>query len=182
MKNLYIIAPIIAALALGACGSSDSPAYDNSLVPANATKPVTPVTIADTLLSDTAKTTAAINTAPVVTQSQALPAKNNVTISTTPAVAQSQAVTTKITAGLNPAHGQPGHRCDITVGAPLNSPVQNTASPQVQSSPVTTTPVIQQQATGQKAPSIGNSTGKINPPHGQPGHDCAVQVGAPLKN
>ena len=24
-------------------------------------------------------------------------------------------------AGLNPAHGQPGHRCDIAVGAPLNS-------------------------------------------------------------
>jgi len=22
---------------------------------------------------------------------------------------------------LNPAHGQPGHRCDIAVGAPLNS-------------------------------------------------------------
>ncbi|MEI9909110.1 MAG: hypothetical protein WDO71_05235 [Bacteroidota bacterium] len=25
------------------------------------------------------------------------------------------------TAGLNPAHGQPGHRCDISVGAPLDS-------------------------------------------------------------
>lgn len=24
-------------------------------------------------------------------------------------------------AGKNPAHGQPGHRCDIAVGAPLNS-------------------------------------------------------------
>src|SRR4028118_1175488 len=25
---------------------------------------------------------------------------------------------------LNPQHGQPGHRCDIAVGAPLNSPVK----------------------------------------------------------
>ncbi|MBK6446410.1 MAG: hypothetical protein IPF81_14275 [Bacteroidetes bacterium] len=24
--------------------------------------------------------------------------------------------------GMNPAHGQPGHRCDIAVGAPLSSP------------------------------------------------------------
>jgi hypothetical protein len=23
--------------------------------------------------------------------------------------------------GMNPAHGQPGHRCDIPVGQPLNS-------------------------------------------------------------
>lgn len=27
---------------------------------------------------------------------------------------------------LNPAHGQPGHRCDIAVGAPLNSPKKDT--------------------------------------------------------
>jgi len=26
----------------------------------------------------------------------------------------------KPTVGLNPAHGQPGHKCDISVGAPLN--------------------------------------------------------------
>jgi hypothetical protein len=25
------------------------------------------------------------------------------------------------TAGMNPKHGEPGHRCDIAVGAPLNS-------------------------------------------------------------
>ncbi len=24
--------------------------------------------------------------------------------------------------GMNPPHGQPGHRCDIAVGAPLDSP------------------------------------------------------------
>ena len=27
-----------------------------------------------------------------------------------------------IAPGMNPPHGQPGHRCDIAVGAPLDSP------------------------------------------------------------
>ncbi len=35
--------------------------------------------------------------------------------------------------GMNPPHGQPGHRCDIAVGAPLNSP------PAKITTPVTTT-------------------------------------------
>ncbi|WP_417360960.1 hypothetical protein [Galbibacter sp.] len=56
------------------------------------------------------------------------------------------------TAGLNPPHGQPGHRCDIAVGAPLggNSMLNSDAS-------VT-----------------------LNPPHGQAGHRCDIAVGAPL--
>lgn len=67
----------------------------------------------------------------------------------------------------NPAHGEPGHRCDIPVGAPLNSPPNPSTAPQVpiQNQPSTTAPT---------------GSGKINPPHGQPGHDCAVPVGAPL--
>jgi hypothetical protein len=28
---------------------------------------------------------------------------------------------TKTAPGMNPPHGEPGHRCDIAVGAPLNS-------------------------------------------------------------
>lgn len=51
---------------------------------------------------------------------------------------------------LNPPHGEPGHRCDIAVGQPLNSaPVQQTNA-------------------------------NVNPPHGQPGHRCDLAVGAPL--
>ena len=86
--------------------------------------------------------------------------------------------------GVNPPHGQPGHRCDLAVGAPLNGQ----ASPSVvipgnqqqnnkvitQPSPATTT-----------MPMPANTSGKgvrLNPPHGQPGHDCSVQVGQPLKS
>lgn len=79
------------------------------------------------------------------------------------------------TAGLNPAHGQPGHRCDIEVGAPLNSkPVQNNTTPTITTttnpSSVTLPPTTTQTAPG------------MNPQHGQPGHRCDIAVGAPLNS
>jgi hypothetical protein len=46
---------------------------------------------------------------------------------------QNQQTASTVT-GMNPQHGQAGHRCDIAVGAPLNSPVaaaaNSTATPQ----------------------------------------------------
>jgi hypothetical protein len=174
MKNVYIIVCFIAVFILGACGSGDSPAYDDSLSPANATKPVTPVTIADTLLSDTTTTTAAISATPVSITPSVTPGPTTV-------VAESKPVASKNIAGLNPAHGQPGHRCDIAVGAPLNSPPVQTTS-QVQAPPVQMPQVQASPAPVQKSPSATNGLVKINPPHGQPGHDCAVKVGDPLKN
>ncbi|MBK1894509.1 hypothetical protein [Chryseobacterium paridis] len=79
----------------------------------------------------------------------------------------------KTAPGMNPPHGQPGHRCDIPVGQPLNSkpapapqPVQNV----VQSTPA---PAPQQTlASGDKP--------KLNPAHGEPFHNCSVKVGDPL--
>lgn len=71
---------------------------------------------------------------------------------------------------LNPPHGQPNHRCDIEVGAPLNSvAAPNLPMPNLQ--PLPAQPA--QSAQGAVAPGT-------NPPHGQPGHDCAIPVGAPL--
>ena len=76
---------------------------------------------------------------------------------------------------LNPKHGQPGHRCDIPEGAPLNTAPAaapaNPAAPQPMVSPVVAPPATN-----------GASGVRLNPPHGQPGHDCAVEVGKPLKN
>ncbi len=86
---------------------------------------------------------------------------------------------------LNPEHGQPGHRCDIPVGAPLNSaPQQQPApaptpsvqlTPPAQSTPAAVTPV-------QSAPPSLSQSGnvKLNPEHGQPGHRCEIPVGQPL--
>ena len=79
------------------------------------------------------------------------------------------------TAGMNPAHGQPGHRCDIAVGEPLNSPVaKTTAAPTTTTTPVTPT-VVTPTATTKTAPGM-------NPAHGQPGHRCDISVGAPLNS
>jgi hypothetical protein len=82
-------------------------------------------------------------------------------------------------AGLNPPHGQPGHDCAIAVGAPSNGSGAQVQTPATQ-------PAIQptvQPATPPAAKTNIQSTapsGKLNPAHGQPGHDCAVAVGAPL--
>lgn len=78
----------------------------------------------------------------------------------------------KTTASLNPAHGQPGHRCDIPVGADLN---QASGNVQMQQSTNTANPNV--------SPVRVNSSTETpakNPPHGQPGHDCTKPVGADL--
>lgn len=89
--------------------------------------------------------------------------------------------TNAVAASMNPAHGKPGHRCDIEVGAPLNSPVpaslSKPAASQVitqQNQPVATAaPIV--------APAVATPTAPgMNPPHGQTNHRCDIAVGAPL--
>jgi len=74
------------------------------------------------------------------------------------------------TVKLNPAHGQPGHRCDIPEGAPLNGAALPGAAPATNGVVMPSSPV-------QSAPA---ATARLNPPHGQPGHSCDVPVGQPL--
>jgi hypothetical protein len=70
---------------------------------------------------------------------------------------------------MNPPHGEPGHRCDIAVGAPLNSaPAKTTTA-------ATTTAATTTSTKATVAPGM-------NPPHGQPGHRCDIAVGAPLNS
>lgn len=73
--------------------------------------------------------------------------------------------TTQSTGGaINPAHGQPGHRCDIPVGAPLDGG--------------TSTPL--KKVTPQSQNTVPTGGAGLNPPHGQPGHRCDIKVGDPL--
>ena len=98
--------------------------------------------------------------------------------------------------GMNPAHGEPGHRCDIAVGAPLNSPPGNTqapanaptimTAPDAANPPPSPGPAVNNMPPS--APVNVNPAGSqaataagMNPPHGQPGHDCSIPVGSPLK-
>ncbi|MDQ3279171.1 MAG: hypothetical protein M3Q06_12655 [Bacteroidota bacterium] len=76
---------------------------------------------------------------------------------------------------LNPAHGQPGHRCDIPEGAPLNSAATSTPAPSALPPTMNTAPVLSQ-------PHPVNGNVKLNPAHGLPGHDCSIPVGQPLKS
>ena len=68
---------------------------------------------------------------------------------------------------LNPAHGLPGHRCDLAVGAPLTAITGTSSSVNVNSN----------QQPQSSAPPAGL---KVNPAHGMPGHRCDLQVGVPL--
>ena len=85
--------------------------------------------------------------------------------------------------GMNPPHGQPGHRCEIPVGAPLNS------KPAVKQQQ--TTQLINQKPAEKPVMKINSGNGSttiegvttlpgMNPPHGQEGHRCDIAVGAPL--
>ncbi|WP_213277744.1 hypothetical protein [Chryseobacterium indologenes] len=80
----------------------------------------------------------------------------------------------KTAPGMNPPHGQPGHRCDIPVGQPLNSkpaPAPQPAQNVVQTTPAPA-PATQNLAMGEKP--------KLNPAHGEPWHSCSLKVGDPL--
>ncbi len=102
---------------------------------------------------------------------------------TNPAVQNMSAIQTNVNTtsagtGLNPAHGQPGHRCDIAVGATLPEGGAEIVTAATANSPFITpptqnTPVIQ--------PGISTPVAAgMNPPHGQIGHRCDVEVGKPL--
>ncbi len=76
----------------------------------------------------------------------------------------------KTTAALNPVHGEPGHRCDIPVGTPLDQP----ATTNLQQTNTTINPNVSPVRVQ------GGDTPTINPPHGEPGHDCSKPVGSEL--
>lgn len=86
--------------------------------------------------------------------------------------------------GLNPAHGEPGHRCDIPVGTPLSQAPKTTSvtttptvtAPTVTAPQITTTPTVQNTTT-----TTATAPG-MNPAHGQPGHRCDIPVGQPLNS
>ena len=175
--KLYTAAALITATALVSCAGKDSNEYvDKSIIPAGSEKTTTQPAATNTTPAGT--TTA---NAPVIPGAQTVsytPPQQGTLVNSVP---QTTTAATTTAPGMNPPHGQPGHRCDISVGAPLNSkpapapaaaqPVALT-TPQQQQPPVTVTPVPNQTKTA-----LG-----MNPPHGEPGHRCDISVGAPLNS
>lgn len=84
---------------------------------------------------------------------------------------------------LNPEHGQPYHRCDIQVGAPIDSAPDQPAAQAMPQGNVgagfNTSPIAPQAATSAPLQASGPKPA-FNPEHGQPYHQCELQVGAPL--
>ena len=167
MKTILFPSFLLAILSFSACAGSDQQEETTGSVTTTqpATIPAAPVT---TVATDTAKSfftdTAKPVAVPVVSQ-QPLPKVQ--------AKAQPQAST----AGLNPEHGKPNHRCDIPVGTPLSTPIQKTTTATTPTQTLPTQPLPAQQQP------VKNASGaKLNPAHGLPGHDCAIPVGQPLKS
>jgi len=163
-----------------ACNNNgNQPDVDTSLMNSNSTP--APVSVVDTAAPYTQSTIAPIDgnaPAPVTTQqTPAAPVGAPMNIApqnnAVAPVSANQASSVK----LNPPHGQPGHDCAVEVGAPLTG---KSTLPSAQSIPQPTMPSVLT-TPQQPLPNANNGSARLNPPHGQPGHDCAVAVGAPLQ-
>jgi hypothetical protein len=181
MSKIYAVAFITVAAFFSCDNGKDKVVIDQSLVMPAAENKTTTAVPADAALQNTInaqQVAAAPNTA-------ILPATNNINLTTqSTTTAQAPVTVTTPTApqtvapGMNPAHGQPGHRCDISVGAPLNSKpaAQNNVPATVSTTPAQA-PVNVSTPTAQQTVAPG-----MNPAHGQPGHRCDIAVGAPLNS
>lgn len=132
---------------------------------------------------------APLNSAPSTTTVTQTPVQNGQVKASQPQVVTTTvAAPVKVGKGMNPSHGQPGHRCDIPVGAPLNSPVAKTASTTTAATPegsvsqgFSVTPQTNNQVPALLSTNSENKVAEgMNPAHGQPGHRCDIAVGAPL--
>jgi hypothetical protein len=170
MKKLFISVPVLMTIVLMACKSSDkeqTPTTTTTTTPAN-TPATTPTT--------TTNTNTTTPSQDVVPSGAALPP---VSQPTTVTPAPTTAV--KTAAGLNPAHGEPGHRCDIPVGSPLSTAPAKTTTPTIQPT-VNPQPVtVSQPTVVNTAPATKVAPG-MNPAHGEPGHRCDIPVGSPLNS
>jgi hypothetical protein len=182
MKNYLLILSVVACVA-ASCSSSDDDKNKKFLPrPVVSTQPEQPAPSALPVSNANAGAPQ-----PMQPQNQAVQNAGAQTVTVNPganAAQPVQVVKTPVAApatgkGLNPPHGQPGHRCDIAVGAPLDSKPNAAAAPPQPAAPVVVQQpkpvVVNQPAPAKTAPGM-------NPPHGQPGHRCDIAVGAPLNS
>lgn len=164
MKKLSFI--IASTVLLYSCETKKSTAQENTLTPS-----------ADTAMS-------VVDSSAVTDANVEMASPGNAVAATLPNTASAPSGKP----ALNPEHGKPFHRCEIAVGAPIDSAPQQSAAPQIAapqmqssnqsfntnpiSTPTVAAPVAAPQASGPKP--------AMNPAHGLPHHRCDLQVGAPL--
>jgi hypothetical protein len=186
MRYFSLIIILLSMFTWIACGHGRDSEAESITQPSSINNPsTTPVN--NTPVNPATVPTTTTSTQPQVVTLGGDPKKDQVITTTTqPVTTISQPVTTTSgNSGPNPAHGQPGHRCDIPVGSPLNSkPTQPTQPTVVQSQPTTniqptTTPFTPTPITPAQPTTVASG---INPAHGQPGHRCDIPVGSPLNS
>ncbi|OSZ77774.1 hypothetical protein CAP36_15545 [Chitinophagaceae bacterium IBVUCB2] len=163
MKHINFFAAIATSIVIISCGSSDKE-----------TQATQPTVVEGNTPSTTSTATPATNSSTIAAP----------VIPTNSATTPTQAANTTSSA-LNPEHGKPGHRCDIAVGAPLNS---KPTTPTVATPTISTPTSVSQPVVTQNSPVVNSSkpvtatksAAGINPAHGQPGHRCDIAVGASL--
>jgi hypothetical protein len=177
-SKLYTLVTLITVTALVSCaGSNDNEYIDKSIIPAGSVTSSTQNndTIPNTTV--TGNTTLIPGTTPVTIDPQ-----NNVVNPASQTVIQT-AKQTATAPGMNPPHGEPNHRCDIAVGAPLNSkPVPATTQPTTVSTQPATVSTQQPAVTMKEVTNTQKTAPGMNPPHGEPNHRCDIAVGAPLNS
>ena len=79
---------------------------------------------------------------------------------------------------MNPPHGEKNHRCDIAVGAPLNSKSNTATAPSsAEAKPEYT---VEQPVPALLSTATTETPAGMNPAHGKEGHRCDIAVGDPL--
>lgn len=179
MFKIYTAAALISLATFVSCaGSNDKEYVDQSIVPAGTDSlNVQSTEPAASIIGDPNALPGNANVIP----GTASPAGLNQTlqnISVNPQNAVPQQAGQVAAAGMNPAHGQPGHRCDISVGAPLNSKPAPAAQPATVSTSTTAQPAV----TMTEVPNTQKTAAGMNPAHGQPGHRCDIAVGESLNS
>lgn len=186
LKKFYTAAVTSGLLALASCaGNNDKSYVDKSIVPTDSqnTTGTQPISVdpamnpANAVVPNTINP-GGLNITPGVATQQVNINPQNTTINAVPqpnVVTAAQQAVQPAAAGMNPAHGQPGHRCDISVGAPLNSKPAPAAAPAVVATQPANNVTVTEQPAQKTAPGM-------NPPHGEPGHRCDISVGAPLNS
>lgn len=165
MNYIKFFPALVLLVAATGCGNSSD--EETATTPANTSTTVQP---AASNGADTARTMPAVQQQPPV---NTVTPVNSVNQPSAPVISK---------AGLNPAHGQPGHRCDIPVGSPLDSkPTQPTVNTVSQPATITPTPSPAAPVINTN-PAPGAVAAGLNPAHGQPGHRCDIAVGAPLNS
>lgn len=177
--KFYAAAAGIAIFALVSCGGNNKADYvDQSLItPGSEKKDTVPAVINQpgAVMPNTVPTNIpGISTVnPGVSANPVSVMPQNNTMQITPATTTAATTTAS---GMNPPHGQPGHRCDISEGKPLDS---KPAPANVQPAP-TTVSTQPNPVTIKEVPNATKTAPGMNPPHGEAGHRCEIAVGAPL--